>query len=90
MSGTEMNRGNRRFLLEIATSSLLCWDLVKMHKLICLYVLLLLLLLLLLLQIQRLMLSFPKTSHGYQYVFISLSSALLLGLLLYGVPVWTQ
>ena len=40
-------------------------------------------------QIQRLMLSFPKTSHGYQYILISLGTALALGLLVYGVPVWT-
>lgn len=42
------------------------------------------------LQVQRLLLSFPKTSHGYQYIGISLGTALLLGLLLFGVPVWTQ
>lgn len=42
------------------------------------------------LQIQRLMLSFPKTSHGYQYIFISLGTALLLGLIIYGIPVWTM
>lgn len=43
-----------------------------------------------LLQVQRLLLSFPKTSHGYQYIGISLGTALALGLLIYGVPVWTQ
>jgi hypothetical protein len=41
-------------------------------------------------QIQRLMLSFPLTSHGYQYTFISLGTALSLGLLIYGIPVWTM
>lgn len=41
-------------------------------------------------QIQRLLLSFPKTSHGYQYTFISLGTALLLGLVIYGIPVWTM
>jgi hypothetical protein len=43
-----------------------------------------------LLQVQRLLLSFPKTSHGYQYIGVSLGTALALGLLIYGVPVWTQ
>lgn len=41
-------------------------------------------------QIQRMLLSFPKTSHGYQYIFISLGTALLLGLVIYGIPVWTM
>jgi hypothetical protein len=41
-------------------------------------------------QIQRLLLSFPKTSHGYQYIFISLGTAVLLGLVIYGIPVWTM
>jgi hypothetical protein len=56
-------------------------------------VLLLLLLLLLcwrVLQIQRLMLSFPNTSHGYQYILFSIVSSVLLGLLIYGIPVWTM
>lgn len=40
-------------------------------------------------QIQRLLLSFPKTSHGYQYIFISVVTAVVLGLIIYGIPVWT-
>ncbi|KAF8064606.1 HEBP2 [Scenedesmus sp. PABB004] len=40
-------------------------------------------------EIQRLLLSFPNTSHGYSYVGISLASSIGLGLLIYGVPVWT-
>jgi hypothetical protein len=42
------------------------------------------------LQIQRLMLSFPNTSHGYSYMAGSVVSAVVLGLLIYGIPVWTM
>jgi hypothetical protein len=42
------------------------------------------------LQIQRLMLSFPNSSHGYSYMAASVVTAVALGLLVYGIPVWTM
>ncbi|WIA18835.1 hypothetical protein OEZ85_003514 [Tetradesmus obliquus] len=41
-------------------------------------------------EIQRLMLSFPNTSHGYSYMTGSIVTAVALGLLIYGIPVWTM
>ena len=42
------------------------------------------------LQIQKLLLGFPKDSRGYIYMLSSLLVAFALGLLIYGVPVWTM
>jgi hypothetical protein len=42
------------------------------------------------LQIQRLMLSFPNTNHGHSYMTGSIATAVALGLLIYGIPVWTM
>jgi hypothetical protein len=36
------------------------------------------------------MLSFPHTSHGYSYMTGSIMTAVALGLLIYGIPIWTM
>ncbi len=40
-------------------------------------------------QVQKLLLGFPLNRHGYAYMGISLLTAVVLGLLIYGIPVWT-
>jgi hypothetical protein len=41
-------------------------------------------------QIQKLMTGFPANSHAYAYIAASLLVAFILGLLIYGIPIWTM
>eukprot|EP00877_Chromochloris_zofingiensis_P006896 jgi/Chrzof1/245/Cz01g08180.t1 len=40
-------------------------------------------------EVQKLLLRWPVNHHGYQYMLGSIISAIVLGLLIYGIPVWT-